>query len=120
MPVIANFKRCVPAAAFATLSLALLASKAYAGADGAEFDNIYTLIQGWATGTLGRIIALSIVLVGLGAAVVSRSFMPLVGGIVAALVMVTAPTVVEGIITASLTPEAPVTVLPAVEAFLAG
>ena len=39
--------------------------EAVAGTGGTEFDDIYTLLVGWTQGTLGKIIALGMFMVGL-------------------------------------------------------
>lgn len=92
---------------------------AQAGTGGTEFEDIYTLITDWSQGFLGRILALGIILVGLGIAVVSRSMLPIAGGIVAALVLFTAPTVIDGILTVTLAADGAVLTLPAVEQVVA-
>lgn len=107
--------------AMAVLALtALAAGPALAGTGGTEFDSAYTLLTDWLSGTLGRTIAIAMALVGLGAAIITRSFMPLVGAVTVGLVAVTLPNVIEGIVTASLITDGQALTLPAVEAFLNG
>lgn len=40
------------------LTLALCSSAVYAGETGGEFQELYTIVESWATGYLGRAIAL--------------------------------------------------------------
>lgn len=73
---------------------------AMAGSDGSEFNDIWTLLSGWAKGTLGKIIALGIFMVGIAAGIVNQSIVATVAGIGGALVMYYGPAVIEGIVTA--------------------
>lgn len=85
------------------VTAAILASNlALAGAGGTEFDSIYVTLTDWSTGTLGKIIALGIILTGLGIGVVRQSIMAVVVGIAGGLALFNAPTVVDGIVGAVL------------------
>ena len=80
---------------------ALLASgAAMAGTTGTEFQELYTMVQGWATGYLGRAIALVFLLIGLGIGVLRGSILGAVSCIAAAMCFLIAPSVVEAILTA--------------------
>lgn len=85
---------------FALFALVALAGSAYAGTSGAEFQAVYDLIKGWATGYLGRIIALGTFLVGLGVTIVRQSLLPVVAGLAVAITVAFGPTVIEGIASA--------------------
>lgn len=85
---------------FALFALVALAGSAYAGTTGTEFQAVYDLIAGWATGYLGRIIALSTFLVGLGITIVRQSLIPVVAGLAVAITVAFGPTVIEGIASA--------------------
>ncbi|MEY4683801.1 MAG: hypothetical protein RLZ25_260 [Pseudomonadota bacterium] len=65
-----------------------------------EFGNIYTLLTGWLQGMLGRILAVTFMLVGLVSGVMRGSMMGLVLGIACGLGVYTAPTVIDNIVTA--------------------
>lgn len=67
-----------------------------------EFGNIYTLLTGWLQGMLGRILAVTFMLVGLVSGVMRGSMMGLVLGIACGLGVYTAPTVIDNIVTAVL------------------
>lgn len=82
------------------LALGLSCSAAFAGTTGTEFQDLYDLVHDWATGYLGRAIALIFLLIGLGVGIVRGSIMGAVGCIAAAMCLLIAPSVVEGILTA--------------------
>jgi conjugal transfer pilus assembly protein TraA len=87
-------------ATVATAALALSATDALAGTGGTEFDDIYTLLVGWTQGTLGKIIALGMFMVGLAAGIVNQSIISVVIGIGGALALYYAPTVISGVVAA--------------------
>lgn len=72
-----------------------------AGDGGTEFDAVYDMLEGWATGTLGKIIALSALIVGIGFGLVRQSVIAAVIGISMALVLNFGPSVIGGILTAT-------------------
>ncbi|MYM92706.1 TraA family conjugative transfer protein [Duganella vulcania] len=83
------------------MGLALLApGLAMAGSGGTEFTEVYDLLSGWAKGTLGKIIALAIFIVGLAAGIVRQSVVAAVAGIAGAMIMNYGPSVIENIVTA--------------------
>ena len=73
-----------------------------AGAGGAEFQGAYDMLTGWMTGILGRIIAITFIVVGLVAGVMRQSIMGFVVGIAAALGAFVAPDIIDNIVTATL------------------
>ena len=77
-----------------------LAPEAMAGTGGTEFDDIHTLLVGWIQGTLGKIIALGIFMVGLSAGIVNQSIVSVVIGIDGALALYYGPTVINGVVAA--------------------
>ena len=82
------------------VSLLTASSMAFAGTTGEEFQTLYELANDWATGYLGRAIALIFLLVGLGVGVLRGSLIGAVGCLGAAMCLLIAPTVIEGILTA--------------------
>lgn len=68
---------------------------------GSEFDDIWTLIQGWSQGVLGRIIALGALIVGIAFGLVRQSVVAAVIGISMAIVLQYGPDVIEGIVTST-------------------
>ena len=85
------------------LTLLSVSELLMAGTGGSsEFGNIYTLLTGWLQGMLGRILAVTFMLVGLVSGVMRGSMMGLVLGIACGLGVYTAPTVIDNIATAVL------------------
>ena len=84
------------------IGLAALAvsGMAFAGTDGTEFEQLYTMVEGWTTGYLGRSIALIFLLIGLGIGVLRGSILGAVSCIAAAMCFMIAPSVVQAIVTA--------------------
>ena len=78
----------------------MIAGPAFAGTDGTEFQDLYTMVKGWTNGYLGRSIALVFLLIGLGVGVVRGSIISAVGCIAAAMCLLIAPSVIESIISA--------------------
>uniref|UniRef100_UPI0035A29C16 TraA family conjugative transfer protein n=1 Tax=Klebsiella pneumoniae TaxID=573 RepID=UPI0035A29C16 len=59
----------------------MFANQAHAGTGGKEFDDIWTTITDWTQGTLGRIIAGSMILVGIVGGIARQSIMAFAMGI---------------------------------------
>ncbi len=72
------------------------------GLDGSEFEEIYTLLQGWMTGFLGKVIAIAFIIVGLVAGVMRQSIMGFVVGVAAGVGMLVAPGVIDNMYGATL------------------
>ena len=93
-----------------TLALALAAgaaivlpwAAAQAGTGGTEFDTFYNTIVDWAQGSLGKALALTMFIVGIGVGVVRGSIIAAVPAIGGALGLFIAPTIIDGIVTATL------------------
>ena len=96
-------------------AVALPLVSAHAGTAGTEFDTFYDTIVDWAQGSLGKALALSMFLVGIGMGVVRGSVIAAVPAIGGALGLFIAPTIIDAIVTATLSPAADSLVLPAVE-----
>ena len=75
---------------------------AYAGTGGTEFDDVWTTLTDWTQGTLGRIIAGSMILVGIVGGIARQSLMAFALGIGGGVGLYNSPTVVESIMTATL------------------
>ncbi len=85
------------------VALSLIASDvALAGDQGSEFDDVWNTLLGWAQGTLGKIIALSMMLVGIIAGVARQSIMAFAMGISAGLGLFYAPNVINGVVSATV------------------
>lgn len=73
-----------------------------AGTGGTEFDPVWTLITDWSQGALGRIIAGSLVLVGIIAGVARQSLMSFAVGIGGGVGLFYAPTIIDATVTGTL------------------
>jgi len=79
---------------------ALMATDAMAGTGGTEFAGIYTLLLGWSQGSLGKVIALAMFLVGLSAGIINQSIAAVVVGIGGAMALFYGPTIISGVVSA--------------------
>jgi conjugal transfer pilus assembly protein TraA len=86
-------------AALATLMLPMLAM---AGTGGTEFEQIWGTLQDWIEGTLGRIIAAAIVVVGIVAGIVRQSLIAFAIGIGGGMGLYNTPAIIEEIMGAAL------------------
>jgi len=84
------------------LLLALGATSAFAGTTGTEFQTMYTTLLNWATGYLGKAIAVAAFILGAGIGVARSSPIPALAGVVFALFMVYVPTIIDSIMTATI------------------
>lgn len=82
------------------VAFVIMVSKAYAGTGGTEFTEIYTLVQGWTQGFLGKTIAVSAFLVGMAIGIVRQSLMSIALGIGGAMAIYYTPNIIDGIVTA--------------------
>ena len=105
---ISKYRNELIAGAVLALAVGTVIAGSTGGGGGAEFNNVWDTLVDWPQGTLGRIIAIAMVLVGLVAGVVRQSIMGLVIGIAAGMGLYNAPTVIQAIMGASIeaaTPE---------------
>ena len=82
------------------LLLTLAAGAALAGTTGAEFQTMYTTLLSWASGFLGKSIAIAAFILGAGIGIARSSPVPALVGVVFALFMVYVPTIIDTIMTA--------------------
>jgi conjugal transfer pilus assembly protein TraA len=87
---------------FVVCSMLFWASAAYAGTGGTEFTDLYTTLQGWSQGYLGKTIALGAFIVGMGMGIAHQSIMAIALGIGAAMAVQYAPTIIDSMVTALL------------------
>jgi conjugal transfer pilus assembly protein TraA len=81
------------------LPLLLLAGSAFAGTD-ATFSSIVTVLTDWMEGTLGTLMAIAALAIGLGIGIARATAVPAVVGLAVALFATYGPGVVAGIATA--------------------
>jgi len=87
----------------ALLLMLLLASPAaHAGTTGTEFQSMYSTLLNWATGYLGKAIAVAAFILGAGIGVARSSPIPALVGVVFALFMVYVPNIIDSIMTATI------------------
>lgn len=75
---------------------------AMAGTGGDEFDDVWQTLSGWTQGTLGRIIAGAMVLVGIVGGIARQSLMAFALGVGGGMGLYNTPTVVESVMSATL------------------
>lgn len=86
-----------------TMAVVLVAPlQAYAGAGGTEFTQVYDQLTGWANGTLGKVLGVAALLVGLGVGVIKQSVIAAVVGVAVALTAGFGPGVIDGVISTGL------------------
>ena len=96
-----DFKTKQVAAVIATTAVLLtVSSPVFAGTGGTEFTAAYDLLVGWSQGTLGKVIATGMFLVGLAAGIIKQSVASAVTGIGGAMVLSYGPGVIESVFTA--------------------
>lgn len=84
-------------------ALALLGVKmAIAGTGGTEFTEIYTMLQGWTQGFLGKAIALGCFLTGMAIGIVRQSLMSIALGVGGGMAVYYTPNIIDSIVTALL------------------
>jgi conjugal transfer pilus assembly protein TraA len=76
--------------------------QAMAGAGGTEFTQVYDQLTGWANGTLGKVLGVSALLVGLGVGVIKQSVIAAVVGIAMALTAGFGPGVIDGVVSSGV------------------
>jgi len=90
------------ASRIAVFMAALIPVVAMAGTGGSEFNEIWVTLTDWVEGTLGRIIAAGIVVVGIVAGIVRQSLMAFAIGIGGGMGLYNTPNIIEEIMSATL------------------
>lgn len=96
-----KMKSCMPLAIIGVLFM-LAADGALAGAGGTEFDSIWTTLTDWMEGTLGKIAAGAMILVGIIMGIARQSIMAFAVGIGGGIGLYNTPTIIDNIMTATL------------------
>lgn len=99
-----RMNRMLPALAVTglVLSAAVFPDAALAGSGGSEFDSIWTTLTGWVKGTLGQIIVLAMIIVGIVAGIARQSIMAFAIGVGGGIGLYQAPDVIESILSATV------------------
>jgi conjugal transfer pilus assembly protein TraA len=90
----------------------MMSEAAFAGTGGAEFNDVWTTLTEWTTGTLGRIVAGAMILVGIIGGIARQSLMAFAMGVAGGMGLYNTPTIIESIMSATL--ENAPTIAPAV------
>lgn len=108
MSVFKTAKNVMKSPGAVSLSLAAV-SLAFAGdafaadsAGGAEFDAVWETLVAWTTGTLGKIVAGAMILVGIIGGIARQSLMAFAIGIAGGMGLNYAPDIIEGVMTSTL------------------
>lgn len=80
--------------------LMLVAASATAGVTGVEFQTLYDMLVGWATGYLGKALAIGAFIVGAVIGFSKGTAMPALVGLVFAIVLGLGPGIIDGMLTA--------------------
>ena len=78
----------------------MMSSVAQAGTTGTEFQALFTLLNGWITGYLGRGIAIAAFIMGVGASIMGRVGTALTG-LGTAVIIFIIPTVINNLLSAT-------------------
>ncbi|HGW1490528.1 TPA: TraA family conjugative transfer protein [Escherichia coli] len=80
----------------------LVPDQAHAGTGGTAFDDVWVTLKDWTQGTLGRIVAGAMILVGVVGGIARQSLMAFAMGIGGGMGLYNSPLVVESIMSATL------------------
>ena len=94
-------KAILKTALFAAVALAPAIASA-SSSSGAEFDEIWNTLLGWTQGQLGKIIAVSMILVGLIGGIARQSLMAFAIGVAGGMGLYNAPDIIDLIFSASI------------------
>nr|WP_172442819.1 TraA family conjugative transfer protein [Aeromonas dhakensis] len=84
------------------VSFLMLPDQAHAGTGGAAFEDVWVTLKDWTQGTLGRIVAGAMILVGVIGGIARQSLMAFAMGIGGGMGLYNSPVVVESIMSATL------------------
>jgi conjugal transfer pilus assembly protein TraA len=98
-------KKNLPLVAVLAASMTMLAQSAHAGTagggtTGAEFQNLFNMLVGWAEGYLGKALAIAAFITGAIIGFAKSTAMPALVGIVFAVVFGLGPTIINGMFSA--------------------
>jgi conjugal transfer pilus assembly protein TraA len=85
---------------FGLLAGMLFFQEAFAGTDGDDFADIYTKLQQWSQGSLGKVVSLGMFLVGLSIGVIQQSIIAVVIGISGAMALYYGPNIISSVVSA--------------------
>lgn len=92
-----------PDVLFVTVSLMFVwATAVLAGTGGTEFTEVYTMLQGWTQGFLGKTIAIGCFLTGMAIGIVQQSLMAIALGVGAGMAVMYTPNIIDAMVTAMI------------------
>lgn len=94
------------AALFVLVAMLLFATVAEAGTGGSEFDSIWDTVKDWTQGTLGRVISVVMVLVGIIGGIARQSIIAFAIGVGGGIGLYNTPIIIESIVTATVSNQA--------------
>lgn len=87
---------------FVFFAVLTIGPEAMAGTADTDFSAIATKLNDWSTGTLGRVIALSMFIVGIAMGIIQQSVVAAVVAIGGALILNYGPAIITGLISATV------------------
>lgn len=93
-------RRSATALPAALAAFGLMAPDAFASATNNDFSDLWDMLEGWSSGSLGKSISLMFLLVGLGIGVIRGSIIGAVGCVAAAIALFLGPQIIDTIFTA--------------------
>lgn len=82
--------------------IAMLAVPAMASTANTDFDAVFTTLKDWVEGSLGRVLAIAMIVIGITMGVARQSILAFAIGIAAGLGLYTAPTIIESIVSVTI------------------
>ncbi len=82
--------------------VAMLALPAMASTANTDFDAVFTTLKDWVEGSLGRVLAIAMIIIGITMGVARQSIMAFAIGIAAGLGLYTAPAIIESIVAVTI------------------
>lgn len=86
----------------AAMAVAGSALASASGSNDATFSSITNTVNDWATGSLGKLLAISAFIIGMGVGLVRQSAIAVVVGLAFAIILAYGPGVISGIFTFAL------------------
>lgn len=102
IPFVITKKQMVLFAALMLVMFTVAVTESHAGVGGDEFELVWETVKDWTQGTLGRVIAGAMVLVGIIGGIARQSLMSFAVGIGGGIGLYNAPEIIERIVGATL------------------
>jgi len=86
----------------ALLAVVFMSLPLWAASSSGPLSDVYTTLTDWSQGTVGKVIALGMILVGITAGIVNQSLMAFAIGIGGGLGLYNSPTIIDTVFSATL------------------